>query len=140
MNPDDEVCLCFHVSLRKIKGYLGRENPPVASLISECLGAGTGCQWCVPFLKHLHKCYVSGQPVDLRISPEQYAASRATFKTSGKRELGPAVGPPVDVPEDAPPTPSQPSQDADPGKLVAPPVDGSIATNRSTHGETNLLP
>ena len=34
MNHDDEVCLCFHVSLRKIRAYMKRENPPVASLIS----------------------------------------------------------------------------------------------------------
>ena len=31
----DDVCLCFRVSLRKIRGYLKREDPPVASLISE---------------------------------------------------------------------------------------------------------
>ena len=34
MNPDDHVCLCFRVSLRKIRTYLLREDPPVASLIS----------------------------------------------------------------------------------------------------------
>lgn len=86
MNPDDEVCLCFHVSLRKIRGYLARENPPVASLISECLSAGTGCQWCVPFLKHLHQCQVNGQPVDLKVSPEEYARSRLTFHTTQVRD------------------------------------------------------
>ena len=35
MHPDDQVCLCFRVSLRKIRTYLNRENPRVASLISE---------------------------------------------------------------------------------------------------------
>ena len=39
MDPDDQVCLCYRVSLRKIRTYLDRENPPVASLISECLDA-----------------------------------------------------------------------------------------------------
>lgn len=85
MNPDDEVCLCFHVSLRKIRGYLEREKPPVASLISECLGAGTGCQWCVPFLKHLHKCSVEGKPIDLKVSPEQYVAERSKYRRTGAR-------------------------------------------------------
>jgi len=85
VNPDDEVCLCFHVSLRKIRTYLGREKPPVASLISECLGAGTGCQWCVPFLKHLHKCSVEGKPVDLKVSPEQYVAERSKYRQTGER-------------------------------------------------------
>lgn len=86
MDPDDNVCLCFHVSLRKIQNYLKREDPPVASLISECLGAGTGCQWCVPFLRHLHAQHARGQPVDLRISPEKYTAARTSYRASGERD------------------------------------------------------
>jgi NAD(P)H-nitrite reductase large subunit len=89
MHPDDEVCLCFHVSLRKICGYLDRENPPVASLISDCLGAGTGCGWCVPFLKHLHQEHQAGHSPDLRVSPEQYAKHRLTYHRTNKRELNP---------------------------------------------------
>jgi bacterioferritin-associated ferredoxin len=85
VNPDDEVCLCFHVSLRKIRNYLERENPVVASLISECLGAGTGCQWCVPFLKHLHAEHLKGNTPDLRISPEEYISGRAGYRESGER-------------------------------------------------------
>ncbi|CAN5797831.1 hypothetical protein BH11PLA1_BH11PLA1_13230 [soil metagenome] len=86
MNPDDEVCLCFHVSLRKVRTFLARQNPPVASLVSECLGAGTGCQWCVPFLKHLHACHVAGKPVDLNVSPEQYMNSRLEFHSTSVRD------------------------------------------------------
>ena len=86
MQPDDEVCLCFHVSLRKIRAYLKRENPPVASLISECLGAGTGCQWCVPFLKALHDQHHRGQEPDLRVSPERYVQARSGFHKSGQRD------------------------------------------------------
>lgn len=86
MNPDDDVCLCFHVPLRKIQSFLARENPPVASLISECLSAGTGCQWCVPFLKHLHQCHVHGKPVDLAVSPEEYARSRAAYHVTKDRD------------------------------------------------------
>lgn len=87
VNADDNVCLCFHVSLHKIRGYLEREDPPVASLISECLGAGTGCQWCVPFLKHLHAQHVKGETPDLRISPQEYAEKRLKFHATGDREL-----------------------------------------------------
>ena len=86
MNADDEVCLCFHVTLRKIRGYLSREHPPVASLISECLGAGTGCGWCVPFLKHLHREHAAGRTPDLRVSPEQYAKARTGFRATGTRD------------------------------------------------------
>lgn len=87
MNPDDDVCLCFHVSLRKIQSYLAREDPPVASLISECLGAGTGCQWCVPFLKHLHAEHAAGRAPDLRISPERYVQARLSFHKTGERSV-----------------------------------------------------
>lgn len=86
MQPDDEVCLCFHVSLRKIRAYLTRENPPVASLISECLSAGTGCMWCVPFLKHLHALHQQGKEPDLRISPEEYMRTRASYRTTHVRD------------------------------------------------------
>ncbi|MGH7243247.1 MAG: (2Fe-2S)-binding protein [Phycisphaerales bacterium] len=86
MDPDDEVCLCFRVSLRKIRTFLAVENPPVASLISECLSAGTGCGWCVPFLRHLHAQHVRGQTPDLKVSPEQYANSRLTYHKTDKRD------------------------------------------------------
>lgn len=86
MDPDDEVCLCFHVPLRKIRTYLAREDPPVASLISECLGAGTGCQWCVPFLKALHAQHQKGIEPDLKVSPEQYTKARSSFHKSGTRD------------------------------------------------------
>ena len=86
MDQDDEVCLCFHVSLRKIRTFLERDNPPVPSLISECLGAGTGCQWCVPFLKHLHRCHAQGQPIALKVSPQAYANSRLSFHQTQTRD------------------------------------------------------
>ncbi len=85
MHEDDDVCLCFHVSLRKIRAYVERENPPVASMISDCLGAGTGCQWCVPFLKALHAQHQKGQTPDLAVSPEQYANSRQSYRRCGIR-------------------------------------------------------
>ncbi|MBI1191173.1 MAG: (2Fe-2S)-binding protein [Tepidisphaera sp.] len=88
MQPDDEVCLCFHVSLRKIRAFLQRENPPVASLISECLGAGTGCMWCVPFLKHLHKMHANGKAIDLSVSPEEYARTRLVYRETNERDAG----------------------------------------------------
>ncbi len=92
MNPDDDVCLCFHVPLRKIRAFLERENPPVASLISDCLGAGTGCQWCVPFLKRLHQLHLEGRVVDLPQSPEEYAARRQIYRSTGMRPSEPDSG------------------------------------------------
>lgn len=86
VNPDDDVCLCFHVPLRKIRAYLARENPPVASLISECLSAGTGCGWCVPFLKHLHAQHAKGMTPDLKVSPEEYMNARSSYRETHERD------------------------------------------------------
>lgn len=86
MNPDDHVCLCFRVSLRKIRTFLAVNNPPVASLISECLSAGTGCMWCVPFLKHLHAQHQRGETPDLNVSPERYAEARLTYHKTSERD------------------------------------------------------
>ena len=50
MNPDDTICFCFHVSCRKLRNYARHHKPSVPSLMSECLGAGTGCGWCRPLI------------------------------------------------------------------------------------------
>lgn len=101
MDADDHVCLCFRVSLRKIRAYLDREQPPVASLISECLGAGTGCRWCVPFLEHLHAQHERGEQPDLRISPQRYAEARVGYRKTGERD--------PDVVNDGPDPPQGPT-------------------------------
>jgi bacterioferritin-associated ferredoxin len=88
MDPDDQVCLCFRVSLRKVRTFLNREDPPVASQLADCLGAGTGCQWCVPFLKKLHAQKQAGETIDLPVSPTEYASRRATYRQTGDRPPG----------------------------------------------------
>ncbi|MBX3359138.1 MAG: (2Fe-2S)-binding protein [Phycisphaeraceae bacterium] len=94
MHEDDHVCLCFRVSLRKIRTFLDREDPPVASLISECLSAGTGCQWCVPFLKHLHAQHQRGELPDLNVSPQRYAEARISYHHDGVRDATVLPDPP----------------------------------------------
>ncbi|MHC4141225.1 MAG: (2Fe-2S)-binding protein [Planctomycetota bacterium] len=86
MDRDDHVCLCYRVSLRKLVSYLNRTQPTVPSQLSECLGAGTGCHWCVPFLERLHKQWQRGEEPDLRVSPEHYARRRAAYHRTGRRE------------------------------------------------------
>lgn len=54
LKPDDTICYCFHVPLRKIEAFCAREKPRAASQISTCLSAGTGCGWCVPMLRKIH--------------------------------------------------------------------------------------
>lgn len=87
MNPDDHVCLCFHVSQRKIVNFCKREKPRHASQISTCLSAGTGCGWCIPFLRKLHEQSLAGvADPDLPVSPEEYAKKRARYRKTGERE------------------------------------------------------
>jgi bacterioferritin-associated ferredoxin len=76
MKPEEDICVCHHVSLNKLKNFIKRENPEVPSQLSECLGAGTSCGWCIPFLKKIHGCHVRGQSMDLTVSFENYAERR----------------------------------------------------------------
>jgi NAD(P)H-nitrite reductase large subunit len=78
MDDDAKVCYCFHVTRRKLLSFMRVERPRVASQLSLCNGAGTGCGWCVPFLKKLFE----GQAV--AITPEEYAAGRADYLAAGK--------------------------------------------------------
>ncbi len=62
MEPDDHVCHCYHVSLRKLVRFARRKRPARASQLSECLGAGTGCGWCIPLLQRIHAWATDGRP------------------------------------------------------------------------------
>jgi NAD(P)H-nitrite reductase large subunit len=82
---DDKLCYCFHVSKRKILNHIRIHQPKVASQLSECGGAGTGCGWCVPFLK---KCFDAEQGAaedDTDITAEQYESERAAYIAAGKK-------------------------------------------------------
>ena len=86
MEFDDHVCLCYRVSLRKLINYMNRRRPSVPSQLSECLGAGTGCHWCVPFLKRLHAQWRDGEAPHLPVSPESYARRRTAYHRTGRRD------------------------------------------------------
>jgi bacterioferritin-associated ferredoxin len=84
MKPDDKLCYCFHVSQRKVVNFIRLHRPRVPSEISECGGAGTGCGWCVPFLRKLFDAAAVNAPPAIEIEAEQYAADRAEFVRAGK--------------------------------------------------------
>lgn len=87
MNLDDDVCLCFHVSRRKLVNWAARNRPVVPSQMSLCGGAGTGCGWCVPFLKLIFRqsAHADGEDGSLdHLTPEEYAARRADHIATGK--------------------------------------------------------
>ena len=96
MHLDDELCLCFHVTKRKVLNYLRLEKPKVPAQLADCYGAGTGCGWCRPYLKKLFegsRCQQTGTSLDNvdqdgRLanlpSANEYAKGRSTYVRSGQ--------------------------------------------------------
>lgn len=75
------VCICFHVPLNKIVKYIRLEQPQVASQISNCYGAGTGCGWCIPFLERLYEALKANPQADpdLGMNHDEYLARRREY-------------------------------------------------------------
>ena len=80
MQPDDDVCLCFHVSLRKLVNFARRERPRHPTQMSECLNAGTGCGWCIPVLCRIHRAALEGHDFKFEQSSTEYAEQRARYR------------------------------------------------------------
>jgi bacterioferritin-associated ferredoxin len=80
MDLDDPVCLCFRVSKRKLLNFVRLHQPKVASQLSECGSAGTGCGWCVPILEKIFARGDAGEDV----SAAEYARGRAAYVKAGK--------------------------------------------------------
>ncbi len=99
MNLDDKVCYCFHVSRRKLVNYARIHKPKVPSQLSECGGAGTGCGWCVPFLKQIFKQAVEGgDTTELEVlTAEEYEKRRAEYVKAGKGTPPPGATPISDL-------------------------------------------
>ena len=81
MNLDDKICYCFHITRRKLENFVRREQPRVASQLSQCGGAGTGCGWCIPFLKRILRDEGEGEFRNL--TPAEYAQRRAAYVRAG---------------------------------------------------------
>jgi bacterioferritin-associated ferredoxin len=85
MDLDDEVCLCFHVSKRKLLAFLRVERPRRVGQMSDCFGAGTGCGWCRSYLQRLfdQAAEATGQPLSAEPTPAEYARARAQYIRRG---------------------------------------------------------
>jgi NAD(P)H-nitrite reductase large subunit len=94
MHLDHKVCLCFHVTQRKLLNFLRVHRPRVPSQLSECGGAGTGCGWCIPFLKQLfHQAAAGGTTELANLTPTEYEARRACYVRSGQGTPPPGATP-----------------------------------------------
>jgi NAD(P)H-nitrite reductase large subunit len=91
---EDTICYCFHVSKRKVFNFLRIHRPRRASQLSECGGAGTGCGWCVPFLKRYFEDANNPDAADDLLTPDEYAAQRGEYIKEGKGIPPPGAIPP----------------------------------------------
>lgn len=85
MNLDDEICYCYHVSMRKLINFARRTKPTRPSQMTQCLGAGTGCGWCIPFLTNIAQDSDHPSPDNFdiqQINPDQYAEQRKNYRAS----------------------------------------------------------
>jgi NAD(P)H-nitrite reductase large subunit len=81
---DDELCLCFHVTKRKVINYLRVEQPQRPSQMSECFGAGTGCGWCRPFLLKLWESAAREGEIEAELpTAADYARQRTRYVQAG---------------------------------------------------------
>ena len=85
MGPDDEVCLCFHVTRRRLEKFVRFERPVRVSQMSQCDGAGTGCRWCVPILAKIFERQSDALP-----SAADHRSGRTRYRQqlSGDAETG----------------------------------------------------
>jgi NAD(P)H-nitrite reductase large subunit len=96
MDPDDELCLCFHVTKRKVVNYLRIERPRSAAQLANCYGAGTGCGWCRPYLRMLFEMYSSAGGTESEFpDASAYARGRSEYVRAGKGQP-PAGATPID--------------------------------------------
>ncbi len=93
MELDDDVCLCFHVSRRKLENHVRVERPRRVSEMSLCGGAGTGCGWCRRVLAVIFDEINGGSTTSSTaagISPQTHAAGRAAhLRNKPPEERGP---------------------------------------------------
>lgn len=100
MENNDELCLCFHVTKRKVQNFIRVEKPRRASQLSECFGAGTGCGWCRPFLARLFDQAAEGGEIEPdEPTAEEYARMRANYVRAGHGTPPPGATPIDEIPE-----------------------------------------
>ena len=83
-DPNRQICLCFHVSQRKLLNFIRIEKPKRAAQLSDCFGAGTGCGWGRPFLQKMFEQAVLDGQTQLELpTNEEYARMRGKYVRDG---------------------------------------------------------
>ena len=89
LDLDQEICLCFHVTRRKVENFIRLEQPARAGQLSECFGAGTGCGWCRKYLVSLFEAAQAADSSEAApgLAPElpkaeEYAEMRRNYRAN----------------------------------------------------------
>lgn len=94
MDPDDELCLCFHVTRRKVENFIRIERPKRVGQLADCGGAGTGCGWCRTFLARLFDAAQAGPGNTAELpSAAEYAHDRGDYVRAGGGTPPPGAAP-----------------------------------------------
>lgn len=94
MELDDTVCYCFHISKRKIVNFIRVNRLRRASQLTECGGAGTGCGWCVNYLKrYFDESRGDSFAESDMVTSSDYALQRAEYIRQGKGKPAPGAIP-----------------------------------------------
>ena len=100
MAPDDELCLCFHVTQRKVVNFIRIEKPKRPAQLSECFGAGTGCGWCRPFLqRYFDQMVARGEIEPDDVTKTEYASGRTQYVREGHGTPPPGATPIDEIPK-----------------------------------------
>lgn len=100
MDLDEDLCVCFHVSQRKVLNFLRVQRPQRAGQLADCFGAGTGCGWCRPFLQAMFRESQAGraEPPSLPAA-EDYRQQREAHLRAGRGTPPPSAPAPDGVGE-----------------------------------------
>jgi bacterioferritin-associated ferredoxin len=94
MNLDEELCLCFHVTRRKVVNYIRVEKPKRPAQLADCFGAGTGCGWCRPYLERLfEQAVLRGETAIDFPDAAEYAQLRSRYVKDGGGKPPPGATP-----------------------------------------------
>ena len=85
-HEDPTVCFCYRVSRAKLAAFLRKQNPVVASQLSECDGAGTGCGWCRRLLEDMHASHLAGEDPGENVDQQSNEAARRTWRSVWRSE------------------------------------------------------
>jgi bacterioferritin-associated ferredoxin len=108
MQADDELCLCFHITCRKVLNFIRVHQVKIPSQLADCGGAGTGCGWCRKQLEKLmilssenppSAADVEGWLAEHTPDRQKYSEARAKYRRAKEQASQPQASQPQEIPD-----------------------------------------